>query len=1028
MAVNIDAKTEKLFDACKKIINGENELYQSVDLSDQEIVVASFQNLKEEHVNKIIHTPLSYTLEFDYAKSKSILWDLLFLRKFILENCDSKSKVELQKELDKKINSTPSDADYVNVVIKNSALTLEQEKVLTEAIILFQKLRDCLSHGSFLTDDDCFNINSTHPNNYLICNIPQKYLQHFGFGITPFRKDKNIASSIDSFVSYLEVNFNDVNLSYRIHPATLNMLLKLTGDNDEWKKLPSKVLGCNERRLKYLLKLVDNDFEKLKDLPQFLFRIRYEQIDRVLKAVDGDIDKLLLLPPTLISYDRKRITRIFEMLIDAPTEISQIPLTFFNCSDKMFDFYLNLVDGDIKKLKLLPSKLYFNNFVRIKYLYENLGLSIEEISNLDSFFLSCSNTNFAMYLRLVNYDCHKLNNLSFFAKFKNFTEKEILTVLELVDNNYQVLKTMPSVQKDKFILVLKTLRKRNIPINSLGELPPQIFNSNLECLEYLLSLVHNDIERLKQIPVGAFLSSKKKLDYLLFKVNGDVNKLDLFVITNSKVKDKNIIFSDLCDIKKLDYLLNLFNGDYTKLSELPSIVLSKMCSINRLDYLIKQIVEELGYLDLNLFFQFTPSVYTCTKERLKAIISRCSSIKDLAFIQYSLFNTSISLENIDLILEKTKDSHGNTDFSVFKDISWTILNTSKSRIKLILELIDNDVYRLKRVPKELYLCKSDDMVEGIYKQYCENMIKSIFGISEEKVIALIVYMGSIFRNIPINEVSYDNISISKCGIDGFNLKSTTPTFSQQQAVMSKTLDNGKFLTITKEQELLNKYSISNLNVSSKNVFRNCLRIQNEELYRVLRNCSEHLKIYPVGEDKVKLIDGSFEAIFGINELFQLIEQFMQCTLGNKETMNYQDELSYRMTLFSDSSMSDEKLKDENNRVSLYEAQFDEYLKSFSDTTRKENIKNLFVNSHKGLYGKICRENGVAYLVTVVHSKINYLEQQGYKVLSMSVDEDDSLIVSIEKENQIITEKLSNLVPYGATSAVEQIPGLNIKYK
>lgn len=75
---------------------------------------------------------------------------------------------------------------------------------------------------------------------------------------------------------------------------------------------------------------------------------------------------------------------------------------------------------------------------------------------------------------------------------------------------------------------------------------------------------------------------------------------------------------------------------------------------------------------------------------------------------------------------------------------------------ILLNIVENDIERLLEFPIEFFLCDKDILL-NLLQKYNSNLSKSIFGITDPKVIASLIYANSVLSNIDRN-TNFENVS------------------------------------------------------------------------------------------------------------------------------------------------------------------------------------------------------------------------------------------------------------------------------
>lgn len=897
---------------CGRIINGETELFKQIEISSQDVVIANFMQLKETYIDKERLSETSYKLHFDYEVAKKVIWDICFLGKYIYEKSDLKTREEIERKADSEVGKG---YDYSGIYFEfhNMPTSFSEAdlKELKRNIIAIQKVRDTFGHSEVNVNNNCFEFRNTYSSCYLMCDLPLKYLQFFGAGIVPNLEDNKIASACDS---YLERQANYVvteNSSYRILPSNLKRInevieqevqkrivlgiipqhlrqLLIDGKYKELKQrmgteiydtIPMCILRTSKKRLDFLLEITKNDIDKLISLPNFMCYANYEKVQSVLSRINYDLEKLTTYPQEAMSCSKERLEHILKMIGNDVENIKKVSPRIFSAPLEISEYIYQLVNHDVELFVNVPAELYNFSLAKLQFFTNKLGMTIDQIVNLNPHFRNCPKNKIMECLKMVDNDPARLNDVAFFALPRNFTQEEIeffqsLSKEEFVLANRLLMdctKSLIDMKSDSVMFVIKYGIKHNFEYQKFTQLISKASRCELSFIQYLFSLTNGDIDKLLQVPSGIFIYNGNKLNFLLSCVDNKLERLQEFEL-NLKTYLPQVVFSPKCDISKLKLLLSYVNNEPARLSEYPPFVFYDECQIERIELLLRYIKEEMGQVDVSKLKGLTTSAFTCSQERLETLYELGNrKIESLYGLSTFIFGETISVEKIKFLLEYTKDDNGQTDISKLKKITWTVYKSTDNRIKLVMDLIGNDITLLRTVPKELFFCSDDELVTEVYQQYSENMIKSIFGVSDEKTIALMLYMNSVFREKGKDDVNYRSFKLSELDLSSADIKNMNGNLRNHITSMLNLMCVPNSINKKNDVTTIQLSQIDNLN----NEFNMKILNQNKELCRFLRNCSEHFRIYSLGNGFIKLVDGNMSAIFDVKSIYSIVSGFYE---------------------------------------------------------------------------------------------------------------------------------------------------------
>jgi len=919
----------------REIIDGKKSLFNDQTTENIFFSIMRFNQLKEKSINKRMIDGVNYYLDFNLNDNKHMIWDMLFLSKVITKQITDPASIY---EILKKINYT----NLLGHQNNQQNLSSEEENKIKESVVIYQKVRDSLSHNlgtaTVRMDDEekTYIIKNNHFNNRLDCKIPYQYIEKFGKGIIPLEDHREIATEIDKLTSniYFKLGFNMKeipNLFYRTNPKKLKFLLeKACGEIENLKELPTEVFynECSEERLEYLLEKANGEIENLKELPPVVFSssCSEERLEYLLEKANGELSKLKELPIGVF-YNTCSEERLEYLLKKANGELSKLkdlPIgVFYNtCSKERLEYLLEKVNGELSKLKDLPIGVFYNTCSkeRLEYLLKKANGELSKLKDLPTgvFYNTCSKERLEYLLEKVNGELSKLKELPIGVFYNECSEERLEYLLEKVNGEIENLKELPtevfnnecSEERLEYLLEkangelskLKDLpigvfynecseerleyllEKANGEIEKLKDLPPVVFSSSCseERLEYLLEKANGELSKLKDLPIGVFYNtcSKERLEYLLEKANGELSKL--------KDLPQRVFNNNECSKERLEYLLEKVNGELSKLKELPIGVFNNECSEERLEYLLEKVNGELSKLkDLRIGVFYN----TCSKERLEYLLEKANGeIEKLKDLPIGVFYNECSEERLEYLLEKV-----NGELSKLKDLPIGVFsfNCSEERLEYLLEKANGELSKLTEIPSELFTC-NQNVFEELYNTHEMNMIKSILGIGDEKQIALMVYMNAVFSKYQ-QEIENEYLDTTNITIE-----TRTETAKNDEIKIQKTLKE----IIEKIKKLQNLKIQTNsratlgaakgiiLSITPRTTLDKKIKETNDEIKNRIGNSARHFRIEPtdkntiVLEDYTKEADGikklAFRAKTTIKDLFQITHSLITKDPNNEK--------------------------------------------------------------------------------------------------------------------------------------------------
>jgi len=336
----------------------------------------------------------------------------------------------------------------------------------------------------------------------------------------------------------------------------------------------------------------------------------------------------------------------------------------------------------------------------------------------------------------------------------------------------------------------------------------------------------------------------------------------------------SVMFS--CHEERIIYLLDKYKGDLEKIKQLPEEIF--YCSKLRLDIILKYPQETIK--------NFPQNIYYLRDEKFDYLFEKVNkNLTKMQNIPYEIENCS--LKRIQKILNET-----NINIENLGEVSEGLFKCSETRLDNILQKTNGNIEEIKKIPYDLFMC-DDNVFEELYNTHELNLIKSIFGISDEKLIILMIYMNTVFSNYQ-EEIKDKDIDISRL---------------QLQKIPQKIIDKSKALDKKLEESINKKNILKELSIrsypsstigsfigtinkipSDESLKKDITEINNEFI-RIIGNSSRHFRIYKQDDNKVILEDYTkdkdgnlkiaFRALSTIEELYQITSSLISKDISTK---------------------------------------------------------------------------------------------------------------------------------------------------
>lgn len=939
-----------LGETCRKIIEGETTLFTKLTEEDYNFSIGRFIRTKEQIISKRMLDNKTFSLGFNLDNNKNIIWDLLFLSEVISRQITDPNVIK--EILTKMIN-----VNLVGETYNKETLTQEENEKLKKSVVIYQKTRDSLSHNpnnitsKMDKETNKLIINNSYKNSLLQCEIPFQYIEKFGNGIIPIDEHKEIASEIDEITSniFFKLGFEMKeipNFFYRIHPSILKRILeKVNGDMNILRELPEDFfyIAYDRKKLEKIIKVTKGEVEKLKTFPYFIYKkeVKKERIKVILSLSNGNIFKLKKVPYCIFTEE---------------------------CSFERLLFLLKKVNYDIEKLQYFPKILICEKYCseeELEYLLEKSNNIVEKLENVSYSLLKCDNEKVEYLYKKEKEDFEKITKWQNFIFNKNCTIERIEYLLSKI-NDINNLKEMPDFLfneefKEQTIEKIFNINKEKSAY-LLKEIIYLATDTNIENIEYLLEKSEYNLERIIGLPCTIFSDDCdiKRIEYLIQKFGGKVEDLQ---------KIPHIFYHKKFKQERLEYLFKITNSDKSKLEEIPEAFLYDDCSEERIEKILNMIDNDYKKLShIYAYITDYPDSFEIEDKRLEYIINKLN--KNVEILSYEeapyniFFSNFCSEERIEYILSILNKNLEN--LNKIPDIMF-LEECTKERINNILNKINGNLDKLKKMPNELFTC-NDDIFEELYNTHEMNMIKSIFGIGDEKLITLMVYMNAVFSNYQ-EEIENKPVDISKINIETIPQKITDKSEVLEKKITESNTKktNLKELTIKQEAKSTIGATIGAIKqIPTEDKIQKDITEINNEFIRIIGNSSRHFRIYKQDENTIVLEDYTkdeegniklaFRATSTIEELFSITSSLV----SNNITYNKEEEIVQKINISNPDKYTKEELEKVNKDY---------------EQTKIELVKKIIIQiclNKKGITSiKEIQENNIIYF--------EYIQPNGIKI-------------------------------------------------
>ena len=560
-------------------------------------------------------------------------------------------------------------------------------------------------------------------------------------------------------------------------------------------------------------------------------------------------------------------------------------------------------------------------------LLESLGY---DIYSVESFFYNVETDTLSKFIDFFNYDMTKLYSLPPIAfKYPDATIKLYscgIDLSKISDGAFRNPENAIDLYKKGFDLTILTrcafsdpkmmieLREKNVDFTKL---------TDNEYLYYYLNIMHkNDPSytkygrrrRLKN-PIGIIELYKNGIDVNLVDnyqfpqeiVRRYENGLDI----NVSKKKENTVFDNIESISKTGENTSNYCKDVVKLYEkgidvtnIDSSLLEDSDSVNSIIHLYdlgidvtKLPYEAFEYIEFvikmnNIGIDVTrlPGYVFTSEENIDNVIKLHENGIDLMKLKRVILETPLDVENILFLhnvgIDVTKLSYfallfsdqaldlyeKGIDITKISTNLWKKIDTNRTdsvykNMVYLLNVVDNDYEKLNEFPSEFYSCDVS-LLDEMLKKYNINIIKSIFGINNPKIIATLIYCNSVLSKYQKENNDADQINIDPIAIvhSSFN-----DTYKYRHNISDTDINQETYLNQFIIDENGNIRDISEIKAYMLDKFRNsCAHFRFKPVKDKDGNIMENkIYLYDKYDDSTQ---NNFNIIVDIIDLVEIIRQ------------------------------------------------------------------------------------------------------------------------------------------------------------
>lgn len=803
------------------------------------------------------------------------------------------------------------------------------------------------------------------------------------------------------------------------------------------KKLPSQLFLCSDVGLEIYYYLIDNgvDFNDLKNYPSKIFLsagITLEKI-KYFVELDGGFDagNLVYLNDKILngecSLDNiKEIISKKEDLIYIST-LSDMPKSFW--TSYSFKYVISLLfeySSDWKLFLKLPNIVFTPECLRSRLQLLLKYFSVDELSFLPEHVFSSKYENKKIEWFINN--CKDYNLFANLPVYVYDTKNELLSLYIGDECDFSRLSQLPKGMYN-WNVNLKILKYIfDIPFDDDKQIVEFIF-SNSDCLSALNNFPESIFtiqtpEQLESSRVlydgilsfdefqpyfdADFWASKERFNILEIIIGEPKNYLNLCNLNWR-------IFSSAFSYDKIRFLfengngIEILNQLYSpKYESIADIVLGPYVSLDVL------LLVSGGKLDFDILSSVPKAFLTyCSFESIKYMLELVDNGRNL--LALNQFPTTM-FRNVDV---------DKIYYFVGKEKNYRVLfkvpefcfdeRCSLDRIKTIMEKINNDYEVLNKLPKEVFV--SNGLVDDLVNDYSDVFIgiqKSIFGLNDDKLISLIIYLNSLLSISTKDKMKDKKLNIACFDfayIQDFDKNLLNSAANEISDKLNDCFnDTGSFIQLLEKYSYINQFedaaslSVNELNMKFEqwedgvrtwlfsSVFDVC-----GKLYNSTRNSAEHVRIICTADGKllvcdeinkvVSLNDGStskivqktFSATVEPDKLFSFASSIQDRCFDDKFELDSTSEQNIikNIILNSDVGMTEE---DFNKMYDAYVVKINDFIESVRRTVM--NLCNLKQKN------SVITDN-VVYIPSSVGSGLSYDNANGITIDSVSVAWNDT---------------------------------------
>ncbi|MBQ6841420.1 MAG: hypothetical protein IJO63_04835 [Bacilli bacterium] len=634
--------------------------------------------------------------------------------------------------------------------------------------------------------------------------------------------------------------------------------------------------------------------------------------------------------PSVLFHNYCSLENFYYLYKIFPNDIQNIPEICFNCKLSRLQIFVeqilkqNLSINVLNNVDMLIFRCYKDKFNRIIHYVtnENGILDFSLLSQIPKELMMCPipkiDTLFKFTMDGNSFNLSKLQDIPYVLYSPRISNEQLLEIYNLLNTTNLItieeLKELSdkafSVSCDKLSFIINKIRQNGLDLSITNSFPYGFWDKSCsyERIIDVLDDIKGDYSLLPNIPESLLYSSKEKYDYLtnLVKVNG---KVDFNKISNLP----SIFYSYSLDV--INKLLEIYNYDISIFNDVPNGI---FFTDDEHQQILSNINRENGIFKVSSLQKLPEEFFSCPIEIFQLLIDKANNdLTKLQSIPRILFYAPV--ECLEIFLKfVTKD--GIVHFERLSELPFDFNGMDYSRLKFIYDKVGNNLATINKLPKEIYTCE-DAIAESMFEHFETNMMKSLFGINDPKLVALMLYLNETFSNFNNEGIEFLDLKLSALNIS-IAPEDVMNYVNKLNKRSDKSFDTGSLQWIDGIIQSFNNVRVKgsgslNSLTSTATVLKGRLQdgnnmferlsLINKKLVSCLRNASEHLRIYPTDDpDTVRVMDYKYDVSYGmakkvvsldckvkVDDLLAIVNQIETIINDNERTPMNQEYINNR---------------------------------------------------------------------------------------------------------------------------------------